>query len=67
MKFKIIIAAIVVAAALIFGAMSFLETNVEYTDFHSAMDSHKKCRSRANGCGTRNLRSTLQRPSFPFL
>ncbi len=42
MKFKIIIAAIVVAAALIFGAMSFLETNVEYTDFHSAMDSHKK-------------------------
>jgi cytochrome c-type biogenesis protein CcmE len=42
MKLKIIIAAVVVVAALIFGAMSFVETNVEYTDFQSAMNSRKK-------------------------
>jgi cytochrome c-type biogenesis protein CcmE len=42
MKVKIIIAAVVVVAALIFGAMSFVETNVEYTDFQSAMSTRKK-------------------------
>jgi len=42
MKVKIIVAAVVVAAALIFGAMSFVETNVEYTNFQTAMNSHKK-------------------------
>ncbi len=42
MKMKIIIGAVVIVAALIFGAISFVETNVEYTDFQTAMSSHKK-------------------------
>ena|SRR5689334_11799490 len=42
MKLKIIIASIVIVAAIIFGAVSFVETNVEYTDFRSAATSHKK-------------------------
>ena len=42
MKVKIIIASIVIVAAIVFGAVSFVETNVEYTDFHSANASHKK-------------------------
>lgn len=42
MKLKIILAGIVIIAAVIFGAVSFVETNVEYTDFQSAMASHKK-------------------------
>ncbi|MBI1806371.1 MAG: cytochrome c maturation protein CcmE [Ignavibacteria bacterium] len=42
MKIKIIIASIVIVAAIIFGAISFVETNVEYTDFHTAATSHKK-------------------------
>jgi cytochrome c-type biogenesis protein CcmE len=42
MKVKIIIASIVIIAALIFGGISFVQTNVEYTDFQSAISSGKK-------------------------
>ena len=42
MKIKIIIASVVIAAAIVFGAISFVETNVEYTDFQAAVSSHKK-------------------------
>ena len=42
MNIKIVIGAIVIVAALIFGAISFVETNVEYTDFQTAISSHKK-------------------------
>lgn len=42
MNIKIVIASIIIVAALIFGAVSFVETNVEYTDFQSAMSSNKK-------------------------
>jgi len=42
MKLKIIIASIVILGALVFGAISFVETNVEYTDFQTAMSSSKK-------------------------
>lgn len=42
MKAKIIVGSIVIVAAIIFGAVSFVETNVEYADFQSAMTSHKK-------------------------
>ena len=42
MKIKIIIASVVVVAAIIFGTVSFVETNVVYTDFQAAVSSHKK-------------------------
>jgi cytochrome c-type biogenesis protein CcmE len=42
MNFKIIIAVIVIVGALIFGAMSFVESNVEYTDFARAESVSKK-------------------------
>ena len=42
MKIKIIIASIVIIGALVFGAISFVQTNVEYTDFQTAASSHKK-------------------------
>jgi len=42
MKTKIIIAAVVIVAALVFGAVSFVETNVEYTDVQTAIASGKK-------------------------
>ena len=37
MKMKIIIGTCVIVAGLIFGAISFVETNVEYTDFQTAI------------------------------
>ena len=42
MKLKIIIASVIVTAALIFGAISFVRTNVEYTDFLTAMTTQKR-------------------------
>jgi cytochrome c-type biogenesis protein CcmE len=42
MNTKIIIASVIIIAALIFGAISFVETNVEYADFHTAVTSGKK-------------------------
>jgi cytochrome c-type biogenesis protein CcmE len=42
MKIKIIVASVIILAAIIFGAISFVETNVEYTDFHAAVATGKK-------------------------
>jgi len=42
MKPRMIAAAVVVIAFVIFGSYSFLESNVEYTDIEGAMKKHKK-------------------------
>lgn len=42
MKPKVIVAAVIVIAFIIFGSYSFLESNVEYTNVTGAMKAHKK-------------------------
>ncbi|MCZ6776897.1 MAG: cytochrome c maturation protein CcmE [Ignavibacteria bacterium] len=42
MQPKTIIAAVIVIVFIIFGATSFLESNLEYTDVTGAMKTHKK-------------------------
>jgi len=42
MKVKIIVASVLIVAAIVFGAVSFVESNVEYGDFQTAMSTHKK-------------------------
>jgi cytochrome c-type biogenesis protein CcmE len=42
MKLKIIIGGIVVIAGIVLGALNFLESNVEYTDFSAAERTNKK-------------------------
>ena len=42
MKVKIIVAAVVIVAFIIFGAVSFMDSNVEYTDFDKAEKTNKK-------------------------
>lgn len=42
MKPKVVVAAIVVVAFIIFGSVSFLQSNVEYTDVTGAINTHKK-------------------------
>ncbi len=42
MKVKIIVAAMVIVAFLVFGAVSFMDSNVEYTDFAKAEKTSKK-------------------------
>jgi cytochrome c-type biogenesis protein CcmE len=42
MTIKMILASAIVVAAVIFGSISFQQSNVEYTDFQTAASSHKK-------------------------
>ena len=42
MKVKIIVAAVVIVVFLVFGAVSFMDSNVEYTDFAKAEKTSKK-------------------------
>jgi len=42
MNVKIIVASLVIVVALVFGAVSFVESNIEYADFQTAMSTHKK-------------------------
>jgi cytochrome c-type biogenesis protein CcmE len=42
MKMKLIVAAVVIVGALIFGATTFMESNVEYTNFAKAETVNKK-------------------------
>lgn len=42
MNAKIIVASIIIVVALVFGAVSFVESNIEYADFQTAMSTHKK-------------------------
>ena len=42
MKVKVIIASVLIAGFVIFGATSFMQNNLEYTDVSGAMAKHKK-------------------------
>ncbi len=42
MKLKVIVAAVVVVLFIIFGSVSFLRSNVEYTDVTGAISMHRK-------------------------
>jgi cytochrome c-type biogenesis protein CcmE len=42
MKVKIVIASVVIILAILFGAKSFVESNIEYGDLQTAMTSNKK-------------------------
>jgi len=42
MKVKVIVAAVIVIAFIVFGSYSFLESNVEYTDIDGAIAKQKK-------------------------
>ncbi|SRR5713101_8057403 len=42
MKIKVIVASVVIIAGIVLGAISFVESSIEYTDFHTAKGMHKK-------------------------
>lgn len=42
MSVKVIVGSLVILVALVFGAVSFMESNVEYADFQTAISTQKK-------------------------
>ena len=66
MKMKIIIASIVIVAALVFGAISFVETNVEYTDLQHAISSGKKVQVKGEWVKTKESSFDQKTNQFNF-
>jgi cytochrome c-type biogenesis protein CcmE len=66
MNFKIIIAVIVIVGALIFGAMSFVESNVEYTDFARAESVSKKVQVKGAWVKEKESSFDAARSQFTF-
>jgi len=65
MKVKILIGSVVAAAALIFCAITFVKTNVEYTDFQTAIASHKTV--QVKGEWLRDRESAFEASSGKFI
>ena len=66
MKIKIIVGSIVIVAALVFGALSFVETNVEYTDFKTAVSTHKKVQVKGGWLKERESAFNAATSQFSF-
>lgn len=66
MNLKIIIASVIIVVAIVFGAMSFMETNVEYTDFQTAMSSHKKVQVKGEWLRDKETSFDAAKSQFTF-
>ena len=66
MKMKIIIASVLIVAAIIFGAVSFVETNVEYADFRSAVSTQKKVQVKGEWVKDKSSEFDASRSQFVF-
>ena len=66
MKLKIIIGGVVVVAAIIFGALSFVESNVEYTSFSKAKASGKKVQVKGAWLSNKETSFNAERREFVF-
>jgi len=66
MNIKIILAVIVIIGALVFGAMSFVETNVEYTNFAAAETVHRKVQVKGTWAQDRETKFDAATSVFSF-
>jgi cytochrome c-type biogenesis protein CcmE len=66
MNIKIIIAAVVIIGALVFGALSFVESNVEYTDFARAEMVKKKVQVKGTWVKEKEASFDAARSQYSF-
>lgn len=66
MNIKIIIAAVVLVGAIIFASVSFVESNVEYGDFRTAIESSKKIQVKGEWVKERESSFDPASSSFTF-
>lgn len=66
MNIKIVVAVAVIVAAIIFGAVSFVQTNVEYTDFQTAVSTHKKVQVKGEWIREKASSFDVQKSQFSF-
>ena len=66
MKVKIIVACIIIGFGIVFGAMSFIENNVEYTDISTAKQTHKKVQVKGEWLKEKESRFDVSSGQFVF-
>ena len=66
MNIKIIISIIIIVGALIFGATSFMETNIEYTNFTHAEKVQKKVQVKGEWVKEKESKFETQQNQFIF-
>ncbi|MFI5252612.1 MAG: cytochrome c maturation protein CcmE [Bacteroidota bacterium] len=66
MNTKIIIAILLIVAAVGYGAMSFVETNVQYTDFQTAQSNHRKVQVKGEWIRNKETSYDGSRNEFTF-
>jgi len=66
MKLKIIIGGIVVIAGIVLGALNFLESNVEYTDFSTAERTNKKVQVKGEWMKDQPTNFDAEKVKFSF-
>jgi cytochrome c-type biogenesis protein CcmE len=66
MKLKIIIGGIVVIAGIVLGALNFLESNVEYTDFSTAERTNKKVQVKGEWIKDQPTNFDAEKVKFSF-
>jgi cytochrome c-type biogenesis protein CcmE len=66
MNIKMIIAGVVIIAAIIFGASSFLESNIEYGTFNKAMETSKKIQVKGEWVKDQPTEFDIKKSEFHF-
>ncbi|MBI3587516.1 MAG: cytochrome c maturation protein CcmE [Ignavibacteriales bacterium] len=66
MNVKIIVAAIAIVVGIVLGAVNFLESNVEYTDFAAAERTHKKVQVKGEWVKDKESNFDSQTVKFSF-
>ncbi|MBI3579886.1 MAG: cytochrome c maturation protein CcmE [Ignavibacteriales bacterium] len=66
MNAKIIVAAVVIIVGIVLGAVNFLESNVEYTDFATAERTHKKVQVKGEWVKEQDSNFDSQKVKFSF-
>jgi len=66
MKWKVVIASVVIVLFIVFGSISFLQSNVEYTDVAGAMQKHKKVQLKGQWVKEKGSSFNSQTAQFTF-
>lgn len=66
MKWKVVIASAVILLFIVFGSISFLQSNVEYTDVAGAMQMHKKVQLKGQWVREKGTSFNPQTAQFTF-
>ncbi len=66
MNLKVVVAGIIIVGALIFGASTFIESNIEYMDFSKAQSVNKKVQVKGKWVKEKDSQFDAQKSQFTF-